>query len=383
MMQMKETFWLMERHPFNPHGSFFTLGPASFFLKKGVEQKEVASPTLEFASGDRTLLSVDLPKNVSENFELKEAGLKVKNLKYFARALVAGRELIEGDETAPANPAVSFDVMDAEGNATRVIKFAYFPDFESMHGQTAQGLADIQIKFLAPQQAAAAGMGASSLSFYHWDDGHWSYEAVSKDGTRQAGLFKEGDVITPGWADMRLRVEKVLQAATVTTEIIEDTKLKKGPFAVELIVKDGEKEHVQWLVESQQMGFQSSQGVYKFALKTDAYELPFALTLNDFRKVDYPGTSNPSSFESDVTLYDGTENLTMSRTISMNKPLDYKGFRIFQSSFIQDQGKGEASVFTVAKNPGITLIYVSSFVIFVGAFIQFYGKKSVDGQEKE
>ena len=73
-------------------------------------------------------------------------------------------------------------------------------------------------------------------------------------------------------------------------------------------------------------------------------------------------------------LNDPLNGTTIERTIKMNQPLDYGGFRIFQSSYIQDPSLGEASVFTVAKNPGITLIYMGSVILFIGVALLFYIK---------
>ena len=55
----------------------------------------------------------------------------------------------------------------------------------------------------------------------------------------------------------------------------------------------------------------------------------------------------------------------------MNEPMDYAGYRIFQSSYLQEPS-GEASIFTVAKNPGVTLLYTGSTVLFIGTFITFF-----------
>ena len=107
-------------------------------------------------------------------------------------------------------------------------------------------------------------------------------------------------------------------------------------------------------------------------LQVKSLPLPFKLSLREFRKVDYPGTTNASSYESDVTLEDPKEGLSIKRTISMNHPLDYKGYRIFQSSFNQDPILGNTSIFTVAKNPGIQLIYSGAIVMFLGIFLIFY-----------
>ena len=67
----------------------------------------------------------------------------------------------------------------------------------------------------------------------------------------------------------------------------------------------------------------------------------------------------------------------------MNKPLDYKGFRIFQSSYIQDPEAGEASVFTIAKNPGIPYIYTGGCIILIGVILLFYLHPFFTGKKDE
>jgi cytochrome c biogenesis protein ResB len=94
------------------------------------------------------------------------------------------------------------------------------------------------------------------------------------------------------------------------------------------------------------------------------------------------GTTNPSSFESDVILYDEKEGVTIERTIKMNKPLDYKGYRVFQASYIQDEEVGEASVFSIAKNPGIYLIYGGAIIILMGVITLFYLHPFFNGGRK-
>ncbi|MBF0331544.1 MAG: cytochrome c biogenesis protein ResB [Candidatus Omnitrophica bacterium] len=105
-------------------------------------------------------------------------------------------------------------------------------------------------------------------------------------------------------------------------------------------------------------------------------ELPFSLMLKDFRKIDYPGTMEAAAFESDVVLEDKKSGVMLEKTISMNHPLTYQGYKIFQMSYIDDGVHGKSSVFTVAKNPGIPVVYFSSFIACLGALWQFYGKRS-------
>ena len=127
-----------------------------------------------------------------------------------------------------------------------------------------------------------------------------------------------------------------------------------------------------WVLADKPQILSTPSGKVIVALREKTASVPFTLSLKDFRKVDYPGTRNPVSYESDVVLHDPKENVTIEKTIRMNKPLDYKGYRIFQSSFVQDPSAGEASIFTVAKNPGTPFIYSGACVLFAGVFMVFF-----------
>jgi cytochrome c biogenesis protein ResB len=127
---------------------------------------------------------------------------------------------------------------------------------------------------------------------------------------------------------------------------------------------------------------ETAKGPVKISIEPASRPLPFSLALKDFRKVDYPGTENAASYESDVSLHDDAESVTIEKTISMNKPLDYKGWRIFQASYILDPELGEASVFSIAKNPGIPFIYTGSLVILLGVILLFYFHPFFSGKKK-
>jgi cytochrome c biogenesis protein len=60
--------------------------------------------------------------------------------------------------------------------------------------------------------------------------------------------------------------------------------------------------------------------------------LPFQITVKDFR-VEHYATGQPKSFESDVVLHDPKQGKTIEQTISVNHPLIYENFAIYQASF--------------------------------------------------
>ncbi|HHZ70121.1 MAG TPA: cytochrome c biogenesis protein ResB [Methylococcaceae bacterium] len=60
--------------------------------------------------------------------------------------------------------------------------------------------------------------------------------------------------------------------------------------------------------------------------------LPFLIAVEDFR-IDYYKTGQPKSFASDLIIYDQALDVPLRKTISVNHPLEYNGYTIYQSSF--------------------------------------------------
>jgi cytochrome c biogenesis protein ResB len=168
-----------------------------------------------------------------------------------------------------------------------------------------------------------------------------------------------------------------------TSEVVNSSTPNAGSPAVKVKLYDGTEVESQWLTEGPQMGYKLATEELSFRLRAAKQKLPFSLTLEDFRKHDYPGTNQAAAYESDVTLTDDNVGLVKGAMISMNNPLDYKGYRIFQSSYAQNETSGEASIFTVSKNPGIPFIYLSSCFICGGTLYQFYGRKKGRGRKQE
>lgn len=61
-------------------------------------------------------------------------------------------------------------------------------------------------------------------------------------------------------------------------------------------------------------------------------ELPFAIELKDFR-VEHYSSGMPKSFESDLVIHDDQLDKPLEQTISVNHPLVYRGYALYQASF--------------------------------------------------
>ena len=61
-------------------------------------------------------------------------------------------------------------------------------------------------------------------------------------------------------------------------------------------------------------------------------ELPFAIELKDFR-IEHYQSGMPKSFESDLVIHDDQLDEPLKQTISVNHPLIYRGYAMYQASF--------------------------------------------------
>ena len=325
MMGVNETFTLIEHDPANPHAFFTEVGPAYFELV--TEPTAVSEPKLRIESPfTKEIWTLDLGKiSPSESSSLGRSGLTVSNLRYYPHAKVSeGRVVDAPKEEVPFNPAVEFEIHDAKGRAENHTRFYLFPDFDSLRGGRAANVFDLKVSIVdAPLPEELRARPVPAFTFHPVPDGRWTYRITSKKKAPVEGILESGKKIPTGWMDMTVEV----------TDFFSHAKVHRS---------------------------------------SPKKSLPFKLRLIDFRKVDYPGTASPASFESDVVLTDPAENLAIQKTIKMNKPLDYRGWRIFQSSYMMDDRYGEGSVFTIAKNPGILLIYGSAPVILLGVILLFY-----------
>ena len=105
---------------------------------------------------------------------------------------------------------------------------------------------------------------------------------------------------------------------------------------------------------------------YALIFGKDQSALPFSVKLIDFVKDEYEATSMARGYHSDIIIKDGeTEWETR---IEMNKPLRYKGYTLFQSSYDQSQN-GEISIFSVVKNSGWLFPYVGTIVLGIGLLV--------------
>ena len=95
--------------------------------------------------------------------------------------------------------------------------------------------------------------------------------------------------------------------------------------------------------------------------------MPFSIKLNNFIAEKYPGTENSySSFKSKVTISNKDE--TFDEDIYMNHILNYKGYRLFQSSFHPDE---KGTILSVNHDFWGTLVTYTGYILLFGGLLAF------------
>jgi hypothetical protein len=108
---------------------------------------------------------------------------------------------------------------------------------------------------------------------------------------------------------------------------------------------------------------------YTLAVRAAQRPLPFSIRLRHFTRSDYPGTDEVRAYRSDVTVGDG--GLEWNTAIEMNRPLRYKGYTLYQSSFVVD-GDKTMSVLAVVKNAGAWFPYIAITMLCAGLLLHIF-----------
>ncbi len=106
---------------------------------------------------------------------------------------------------------------------------------------------------------------------------------------------------------------------------------------------------------------------------SDVYkkDLGFSIKLDKFVLKHYPGSMQPSSYESYIEVTDG--NKKFKYHIYMNHILVYKGYRFYQASYDMD---AQGSILSVNHDPGMYVTYFGYILLAIGFFASMIYKKS-------
>ena len=102
--------------------------------------------------------------------------------------------------------------------------------------------------------------------------------------------------------------------------------------------------------------------------------LPFTLKLDSFEVNRYPGSMAALDYTSHLTAFKSEDNSGEKLSISMNKILKKDGYRLYQSSYDEDEN---GTILSVSHDPyGITITYAGYFLLFISLLAFFFVKET-------
>ena len=129
-----------------------------------------------------------------------------------------------------------------------------------------------------------------------------------------------------------------------------------------------------WVRSNEPIAYNQGGERITFHLGKKQILLPYEIVLDQFKMDTDPGTKNPASFESFVTLFKGNEG-NEKHHVYMNHPLKYQNFTFYQASYFETQQGPFGSVLSVNFDPGRIWKYLGSLLLVLGSIWHFVLRK--------
>ncbi len=288
------------------------------------------------------------------------------------RGKIQDNQLVD-DPQGALNPVLRFKL--SHGNVEEShMAFALFPEFGSMHGEQGSG---INATYEYPTEGSSGQQ--NRMDVIVGPEGKLHYRTLNQGGVLKSGEVLIGEEIHTTWSNsLTLKVEKYYPQAVrdfVVVEAGEDAPGQRNNPLLKVRLAHNGRETEGYASFNAPKAMMVGGVPVEVYFGSQMYPLGFEVKLLDFRAPRYPGTNRPMRFESDVMLIDQTKSLEEKHKVFMNNPLVYNNFKVYQSSYIEGQnGQPDISIFTVARAPGTSTIYVGSIILCLGMVLIFCSK---------
>jgi cytochrome c biogenesis protein ResB len=268
-----------------------------------------------------------------------------------------------------ANPAVVVDVAGPGGAHERHLLLVDHRDLNAVHREGAPITATTSYRFPGERPPAVQGR----VKFVLGPGGELHYITGGEGFAERRGMATEGQPITYPEAGAQLQVARLIERARLTERVWNGGREERNPAIHVRFEPDGAvggEAVEQWVTQGMPHPVTIGDRTVTVDYSWKRHDLGFAVALEDFREITYPGISMAQSFESDVVVTGPEEQFD--RKISMNNPLKFQGYKIFQSSF--QRGERETSIFSVANDPGVPVVYTGFLILILGFILIFFVK---------
>jgi len=248
------------------------------------------------------------------------------------------------------------------------------------HGQAGFGPVVLSLEAAGAGRHArellAVPSGRPQARFVADTDGVLHYALASRRAATIRGVAAVGRPIRTPWMDLALVVDEFLPEARVDRHLLPqappDDASARVPAVEARVERDGQPGVAEWIAWDDARRLEAPGGAGATVRFDDAaLPLPFRVALLDFESKKYPGTSMAATYQS-LLRVDDPERGSSEHVVAMNRPLHYRGYTFFQSSYAE--GERMTSVLAVSRAPGLPLVYFGTTLLTVGIAWMFYGK---------
>ncbi|MDJ1182618.1 cytochrome c biogenesis protein ResB [Roseofilum casamattae] len=201
------------------------------------------------------------------------------------------------------------------------------------------------------------------------------YYATRSSQGFQSGTLEPGQVITPGWADLQLTLEETMTRAQLDRKVIPvEGKRDRAMATTPGILVETENGDRQWLPWGEPTAISQPDGDLLVAFTPKFFPLPFQVALEDFIVDRNEGSESVAMWTSKIQIQDPHQQTISDRTVWMNHPTWYGGWKLAQASW--NPGDLRQSTLQVKREPlWITLLtWSGSLLVVAGIGIMFYGR---------
>jgi ResB-like family protein len=226
------------------------------------------------------------------------------------------------------------------------------------------------------RELLAVPSGRPQARFVADTDGVLRYALASRKAATVRGLAAVGQPIRTPWMDLALVVDEFLPKAGIGRHLLPqappDDASARVPAMEVKVERGGRPGSAEWIAWGNERRLEAPGGSGATVRFDDAASpLPFRVALLDFESKKYPGTSMAATYQS-LLRVDDPERGRSEHVVAMNRPLHYRGYTFFQSSYAE--GERMTSVLSVSRAPGLPLVYLGTTLLTVGIAWMFYGK---------
>ncbi len=275
---------------------------------------------------------------------------------------------VSSDPEGPmVNPMIRVEITAPDGRKGERILFAFHPDFSMGHSGAQESFADLDMVYQVNRGVEFARGGASGLQ------GRASFPLTVADMQTQALTEIPAGTIFDVQPQMFYRNDDnafSLVPATIYGSVVKAPAMSESgndPAAARVVLRDAGGNDIANVIcveQDRPVAVQAGGRAFELSYGPRIVKLPYTVTLDDFVLKTYPGSDNPATYESFVSVDDPGLGISGKKVhIYMNYPMNHRGSKHFQSSYDRDR---RGTILSVNHDPGKLPTYFGYGLISLG-----------------